>query len=135
MRISRRAALISRTTASVQFPFGEKWGVSASGVPKLRCSQRRKNTSVQAPVIDDHHAIAHNKVMVLDGRTLITGSFNFTHQAEADNAENLLVIKGHSDLISVYRKDFQTHKSHARPPESKAAPATHTAHSAPKVAA
>src|SRR5438552_3879952 len=33
-----------------------------------------------APVIDPTHAIAHNKVMVIDGRTLITGSFNFTNQ-------------------------------------------------------
>ena len=51
-----------------------------------------------SPLIDSHHAIAHNKVMILDGRTLITGSFNFTHQAESENAENLLIIKGHPDL-------------------------------------
>ena len=50
------------------------------------------------PLIDSHHAIAHNKIMILDGRTLITGSFNFTHQAEAENAENLLIIKGHPEL-------------------------------------
>ncbi len=28
--------------------------------------------------IDARHAIAHNKVMVIDGQTVITGSFNFT---------------------------------------------------------
>ncbi len=28
--------------------------------------------------IDDKHAIAHNKIMLIDGRTIITGSFNFT---------------------------------------------------------
>src|SRR5947207_12053123 len=39
------------------------------------------------PLIDSHHAIAHNKVMVIDQKTLITGSFNFTHQAEVENAE------------------------------------------------
>ena len=32
------------------------------------------------PVIDPHHAIAHNKVMVIDNRTLLTGSFNFTQR-------------------------------------------------------
>src|SRR3989454_12447447 len=42
--------------------------------------------------IDDKHAIAHNKIMVIDGRTVLTGSFNFTKQAEESNAENLLVI-------------------------------------------
>jgi len=28
--------------------------------------------------IDAQHAIAHNKVMIIDGETVITGSFNFT---------------------------------------------------------
>jgi phosphatidylserine/phosphatidylglycerophosphate/cardiolipin synthase-like enzyme len=67
------------------------------------------------PVIDAHHAIAHNKVMILDGRTLITGSFNFTHQAENENAENLLVIKGHPELVGAYRQNFHAHKEHSRP--------------------
>lgn len=35
----------------------------------------------QVPVlIDAEHAIAHNKVMIIDGATVITGSFNFTRQ-------------------------------------------------------
>jgi phosphatidylserine/phosphatidylglycerophosphate/cardiolipin synthase-like enzyme len=75
------------------------------------------------PLIDSHHAIAHNKVMIVDGRTLITGSFNFTHQAEAENAENLVILKGHPELVAAYRKDFLVHKGHARAPQAKAAPA------------
>ena len=65
-----------------------------------------------APLIDPTHAIAHNKVMIIDGRTLVTGSFNFTHQAEIENAENLLILKGYTDLVIAYRKDFANHKSH-----------------------
>jgi phosphatidylserine/phosphatidylglycerophosphate/cardiolipin synthase-like enzyme len=42
--------------------------------------------------IDSRHAIAHNKIMIIDWSTLITGSFNFTKAAEEKNAENLLVI-------------------------------------------
>jgi phosphatidylserine/phosphatidylglycerophosphate/cardiolipin synthase-like enzyme len=42
--------------------------------------------------IDSEHAIAHNKVMVINGVTVITGSFNFTKPAEENNAENLLMI-------------------------------------------
>ena len=76
------------------------------------------------PQIDAQHAIAHNKVMIIDGRTVITGSFNFTHQAEAENAENLLVIKGHPDLARAYRTNFETHKAHCQAP-GKAAPAAH----------
>src|SRR3974390_1654872 len=44
------------------------------------------------PLIDAQHAIAHNKVMILDGYVVLTGSFNFTRAAEESNAENLLVI-------------------------------------------
>jgi len=43
-------------------------------------------------LIDAQHAIARNKVMVLDGSVVITGSFNFTKAAEESNAENLLII-------------------------------------------
>jgi phosphatidylserine/phosphatidylglycerophosphate/cardiolipin synthase-like enzyme len=42
--------------------------------------------------IDTQHAITHNKVMIIDGETVNTGSFNFTRAAEENNAENLLVI-------------------------------------------
>jgi hypothetical protein len=43
--------------------------------------------------IDAQHPVAHNKVMVIDGPTVITGSFNFTKTAEHNNAENLLVVQ------------------------------------------
>lgn len=42
--------------------------------------------------IDSKPAIAHNKIIILDGKTIITGSFNFTAAAEQKNAENLLII-------------------------------------------
>jgi phosphatidylserine/phosphatidylglycerophosphate/cardiolipin synthase-like enzyme len=42
--------------------------------------------------IDAIAAIAHNKVIVIDNETVVTGSFNFTNAAEEHNAENLLVI-------------------------------------------
>lgn len=72
------------------------------------------------PLIDPQHAIAHNKVMVIDNRTLLTGSFNFTQHAENDNAENSLVIKGHPELVRAYKDNFHSHKAHARAPEVKA---------------
>jgi phosphatidylserine/phosphatidylglycerophosphate/cardiolipin synthase-like enzyme len=75
------------------------------------------------PHIDAQHAIAHNKVMVIDKKTLITGSFNFTHQAEAENAENLLIIKGHRALVHSYHDYFASHKSHCQAPGGKASTA------------
>jgi phosphatidylserine/phosphatidylglycerophosphate/cardiolipin synthase-like enzyme len=38
------------------------------------------------PYIDSKHAIAHNKIMIIDKTTVITGSFNFTKAAEEKNA-------------------------------------------------
>ena len=43
--------------------------------------------------IDDTVAIAHNKVIVVDGDLVIGGSFNFTKAAQARNAENVTFIR------------------------------------------
>jgi len=66
--------------------------------------------------IDDRHPIAHNKIMIIDGRTVVTGSFNFTKQAEENNAENLLVIED-SALAVKYTQNWQTHLAHSKPYE------------------
>jgi phosphatidylserine/phosphatidylglycerophosphate/cardiolipin synthase-like enzyme len=65
--------------------------------------------------IDDAHSIAHNKVMIIDGSTLITGSFNFTKAAEEHNAENLLIIRGNGTLAASYAANFESHLSHSKP--------------------
>lgn len=75
----------------------------------------------QIPVwIEVRYAIAHNKIMIIDGEngddaTLITGSFNFTHAAQARNAENLLVLRGNPALVSAYRDNWQRHRRDAVP--------------------
>ena len=63
--------------------------------------------------IDDRHAIAHNKIILIDGQTIITGSFNFTKAAEQSNAENLLIITGHPELMREYAANFNEHIEHA----------------------
>ena len=68
--------------------------------------------------IDAKHAIAHNKVMVIDGATVITGSFNFTKAAETSNAENLLVIRS-PELAAKYAANWQTHLEHSEKYEEK----------------
>jgi len=71
------------------------------------------------PLIDAEHPIAHNKIMLIDQQTIVTGSYNFTHQAENENAENMLVIKGHPELVTLYRENFMKHKAHCRPAQIK----------------
>ena len=63
--------------------------------------------------IDAKHAIAHNKIMVIDGKTVLTGSFNFTKAAEENNAENLLVIQD-AALATKYTANWQAHLKHSK---------------------
>ena len=63
-------------------------------------------------LIDSKHAISHNKVMIIDDRIVLSGSFNFTKAAEERNAENLLVIQDAS-LASKYLVNWREHAKHS----------------------
>lgn len=65
--------------------------------------------------IDRAHAIAHNKVIVVDGAIVETGSFNFTKAAEAHNAENCLVLRGDPGLARAYADNWASHRAHSEP--------------------
>jgi phosphatidylserine/phosphatidylglycerophosphate/cardiolipin synthase-like enzyme len=56
--------------------------------------------------IDNTVRIAHNKVMIIDHKTVITGSFNFTKSAQYHNAENLLVIDD-ENIAKLYTSNWQ----------------------------
>jgi phosphatidylserine/phosphatidylglycerophosphate/cardiolipin synthase-like enzyme len=78
--------------------------VSKSG---SRYSAATYLTNADIPVwVDTKVAIAHSKVMVIDGATVITGSFNFTAAAQNHNAENLLVI-GDAGLARLYTANWE----------------------------
>ena len=70
------------------------------------------NNSGIPTYIDSKHAIAHNKIMVIDKETVITGSFNFTKAAEEKNAENLLILKN-KEMASQYLMNWSKHKNHS----------------------
>jgi phosphatidylserine/phosphatidylglycerophosphate/cardiolipin synthase-like enzyme len=63
-------------------------------------------------LIDAQHEIAHNKIIIIDNETVITGSFNFTRAAEDHNAENLLVIKSKA-LAEQYTANWKEHAGHS----------------------
>jgi len=65
--------------------------------------------------LDEQHSSAHNKVMVVDSATVITGSMNFTYAGQFKNAENLLILRGNPPLAEAYATNWQRHKQHARP--------------------
>jgi phosphatidylserine/phosphatidylglycerophosphate/cardiolipin synthase-like enzyme len=62
--------------------------------------------------IDSAHAIAHNKIIIIDKEVVITGSFNFTKAAEEHNAENLLIIHS-KELAKDYFENWRQHKAHS----------------------
>jgi phosphatidylserine/phosphatidylglycerophosphate/cardiolipin synthase-like enzyme len=62
--------------------------------------------------LDGSHHSAHNKVMILDGQVVISGSFNFTKHSERENAENLLVIRDKA-LAEKYAANWNLHAEHS----------------------
>ncbi len=63
--------------------------------------------------LDNNHVCAHNKVIIIDRRTVITGSFNFTYAAEDKNAENLLIITS-EELSALYTDNYLKHRRHSK---------------------
>lgn len=67
------------------------------------------------PVMADHPpGLMHDKVMVIDGEVVITGSFNYTYSAEHRNVENLLVIHDPA-LAAQYTRHWYSRASRSRP--------------------
>jgi phosphatidylserine/phosphatidylglycerophosphate/cardiolipin synthase-like enzyme len=73
-----------------------------------------KNAGIPV-VIDTRPAIAHNKVMVFDQKSVFTGSFNFTRSAQARNAENGVVITGDPALVKAYTDNWAQRFSQSTP--------------------
>ena len=70
-------------------------------------------------LIDDRHAIAHNKIMIIDEHIVITGSYNFTRAAEKSNAENLVIIVS-APIAQKYLQNWQKHRKHSQHYQPKA---------------
>jgi phosphatidylserine/phosphatidylglycerophosphate/cardiolipin synthase-like enzyme len=64
--------------------------------------------------IDSKHAIQHNKVIIIDGSIVFTGSANFSKGAEENNAENSIEITD-MKIAELYFDNFNLHKEHSRP--------------------
>ena len=61
---------------------------------------------------DDEHAIMHNKFMVLDLATVITGSYNYTTAAQRRNAENMALIRD-AAVAEEYAEEWTLHWGHS----------------------
>ena len=67
--------------------------------------QTLKNANI--PVrIDKRSGLLHNKYIIIDGKIVITGSYNWSTNAEETNRENLIILHDPA-LSSVYQQNCQ----------------------------
>jgi len=96
----------------------EKRGVKVEVIiDKRRIHERKVKIGLLAKggvivYLDGKHAKAHSKIMVIDGKTVITGSFNFSTEAEERNLENLLILDD-AALAAEYTSNWQAHQKHS----------------------
>ena len=67
--------------------------------------QNLKNADIDTRA-DGNSAYMHDKVMIVDGKVVLTGSYNWSAHAENENNENLVVITS-ENLASIYENEFQ----------------------------
>ncbi len=83
------ALLLSKAEAGVTvrgvFDEGQAHSNRGSEYPRLRAAGLDVH-------LDGNPGLMHHKVIVLDGQTVVTGSYNFSRSAEERNDETLLII-------------------------------------------
>jgi len=65
-----------------------------------------KESGVPTRINEKYH-IMHDKFMLIDGKTLETGSFNYTKSAEENNAENVLVVRRNRKVDEDYASQWE----------------------------
>ena len=90
-----------------------KRGVSIRIIADSR--QAKGSHSVVQPLIDagfnikirhgKGRGIMHNKFAIFDGKLMVTGSYNWTHNAEQYNYENAIFISD-PEIIKKYQREF-----------------------------
>jgi phosphatidylserine/phosphatidylglycerophosphate/cardiolipin synthase-like enzyme len=105
------AAMIDQAQAGVPVEgVIENRGASLGALVPLYCAK--------LPVeIDGNKYTMHHKVIILDGDTVITGSFNFTKSADDANDDNVLVI--HSAAVAeLYEQEYGRVRALATVPDN-----------------
>jgi len=64
--------------------------------------------------LDGNPGLMHHKVMIIDGRIIVFGSYNFTVSAETKNDENMMVIDN-PEIADQFTREFQRVYAVAQP--------------------
>jgi phosphatidylserine/phosphatidylglycerophosphate/cardiolipin synthase-like enzyme len=91
-----------------------KAGVTLAGVFEKTQVASSKSSNEYDPMraagldvwLDANPKNMHNKIILIDGKVVITGSYNYSASAEKTNDENLLIIHN-TDIDALYLQDFQ----------------------------
>jgi phosphatidylserine/phosphatidylglycerophosphate/cardiolipin synthase-like enzyme len=75
-------------------------------------AEKLKKNGIET-VTDDRHQLFHDKYVVIDGMTVITGSMNHTKSGESKNAENIVIIHD-EEVAKKFATDWNEHRQHAR---------------------
>lgn len=96
-------AILERAKAGVKVRgvFDESQNKSNTGGEYTR--MKRAGLDVR---IDGISGLLHNKVMIIDHKVVITGSYNFSASAEKTNDENLVILHS-EDLAGQYLQHFE----------------------------
>jgi phosphatidylserine/phosphatidylglycerophosphate/cardiolipin synthase-like enzyme len=105
-------AMIARAKAGVQVSgVIEDRGASQGALVPLFCAKLPVKT-------DGNKYTMHHKVIIIDGETVITGSYNFTKSADDSNDDNVLVI--HSPAVAaLYEQEYQKLYASGETPDAK----------------
>ena len=75
--------------------------------------ERKRTFSFHWPS-NPNYKIQHDKVIIVDGRHVETGSFNYTASAEKYNSENAIVMWDAPELAGQYLKHWQSRWNQGR---------------------
>jgi phosphatidylserine/phosphatidylglycerophosphate/cardiolipin synthase-like enzyme len=82
-------------------------------------SEYRRLKEAGLDVVTDGNPYAmHHKVFLLDGRTVVLGSFNFSENADRTNDENMLLVED-AELARAFQAEYDRVLALARNPPAK----------------
>ncbi len=100
-----------------------KGGVDVKGIFEVRGSET-EYSELTALYCDDvavrqdgNKGTFHHKVFVIDDKTVVTGSLNFSDNADNSNDENVVIINN-SDIAAQYLQEFDRRWAEATEPEA-----------------
>ncbi len=98
-------------------------GIDVQGIFEVRGSETQYSElpalyCADVPVRQDGNPRTfHHKVFIIDDKILVTGSLNFSNNADNSNDENVVVITN-SDIAALYLEEFERRWAEAKVPDA-----------------